>query len=174
MAIRDPRRVAAMAYDGMGTFELGIVSEVFGLPRPELQVRWYDFAVFALRREALRGTGGIRVQVPYGIGALRRAGTIVIPGWHVEEAPPEDLLRKGGRGRRDRRGALTNRRLGARFLAGVERLAKEPVEDRAGCASRSRHKPDGKRGRGSSDRKKSYCAQRNRPLLMRPPGQGTA
>src|SRR2546422_5116811 len=48
---------------------------------------------------------------------------------------PEDLLRKGGRGRRDRRGALTNRRLGARFLAGVERLAKEPVEDRAGCAS---------------------------------------
>ena len=94
MAIRDPRRVAAMAYDGMGTFELGIVSEVFGLPRPELQVRWYDFAVFALRREALRGTGGIRVQVPYGIGALRRAGTIVIPGWHVDEAPPEDLLSK--------------------------------------------------------------------------------
>jgi hypothetical protein len=33
MALRDPRKLAAMAYDGMG---LGIVSEVFGLSRPEL------------------------------------------------------------------------------------------------------------------------------------------
>jgi len=66
------RKVAPMAYDGMGTFELGIVSEVFGLARPELNVPWYEFRVFSLDRAPLRGTGGVRVQAPHGIGVLRR------------------------------------------------------------------------------------------------------
>jgi len=92
MVLRDPRKLAAMAYDGMGTFELGIVSEVFGLSRPELNVPWYEFRVFSLDRAPLRGTGGIRVQAPHGMGVLRSAGTIIIPGWHVDEAPPDALL----------------------------------------------------------------------------------
>src|SRR5262249_40128030 len=92
MTHRDPRKLAALAYDGMGTFELGIVSEVFGLPRPELNVPWYEFRVFSLDRAPLRGTGGIRIQAPHGISVLRNAGTIIVPGWHVDEAPPEDLL----------------------------------------------------------------------------------
>ena len=83
-----------MAYDGMGTFELGIVSEVFGLSRPELDVPWYEFRVFSLDRAPLLGTGGIRVQAPHGMGVLRSAGTIIVPGWHVDEAPPEALLRR--------------------------------------------------------------------------------
>src|SRR5262249_60715538 len=94
MALRDRRKRAAMAYDGMGTFELGIVSEVFGLSRPELHVRWYEFRVFSLDRASLRGTGGIRVQAPHGMGVLRSAGTIIVPGWHVDEAPPQALLRR--------------------------------------------------------------------------------
>jgi AraC family transcriptional regulator, transcriptional activator FtrA len=94
MAFRNPRKLAAMAYDGMGTFELGIVSEVFGLPRPELNVSWYDFRVFSPERMTLRATGGIRVQAPHGMGVLRTAGTIIIPGWRVGEAPPEALLRR--------------------------------------------------------------------------------
>jgi AraC family transcriptional activator FtrA len=90
---RNLRKVAALAYEGLGTFELGIVAEVFGLPRPELEVEWYDFAVFSLDRRPLRATGGIRVEAPYGLRAVRGAGTIVIPGWRVDEAPPEPLLR---------------------------------------------------------------------------------
>src|ERR1700735_2553410 len=93
MSRRDPRKLAAMAYDGMGTFELGIVSEVFGLSRPELDVPWYHFRVFSLDRAPLRGTGGIRVHAPHGIGVLRSAGTIIVPGWHVDQPPPETLLR---------------------------------------------------------------------------------
>src|SRR5579862_4498174 len=93
MARRDFRQVAALAYDRMGAFELGIVSEVFGLSRPELDVDWYRFSVFSLERRPLRATGGIRVEAPHGVGVLRTAGTIVIPGWHVEEPPPERLLR---------------------------------------------------------------------------------
>ena len=93
MARRDFRKVAALAYDRMGAFELGIVSEVFGLARPELDVDWYRFSVFSLERRPLRATGGIRLRAPHGVGVLRTAGTIMIPGWHVEERPPERLLR---------------------------------------------------------------------------------
>jgi len=90
---RNLRKVAAFAYEGLGTFELGIVAEVFGLRRPELGVEWYEFAVFSLDRGPLRATGGIKVEVPYGLRAVRGAGTIVIPGWRVDEAPPEPLVR---------------------------------------------------------------------------------
>jgi AraC family transcriptional activator FtrA len=89
---RNLRRVAALAYEGLGTFELGIVAEVFGLRRPELEVEWYDFAVFSLRRGPVRATGGIRVEAPYGLAAVRRSGTIVIPGWRVDEPPPGPLV----------------------------------------------------------------------------------
>jgi AraC family transcriptional regulator, transcriptional activator FtrA len=89
---RNLRKVAAFAYEGLGTFELGIVAEVFGLQRPELEAEWYDFAVFSLDRRPLRATGGIRVEAPYGLRAVRGAGTIVIPGWRVDETPPAALL----------------------------------------------------------------------------------
>ena len=48
MSSLDRRRVAALAYDGLCTFEFGIVVEVFGLPRPELGPGWYKFQVCAL------------------------------------------------------------------------------------------------------------------------------
>jgi AraC family transcriptional regulator, transcriptional activator FtrA len=89
------RRVVAVAYDGLCTFEFGIVVEVFGLPRPELTVPWYRFRVCALERRGLRATGGVSVRADAGLGALRRAGTIVIPGWRdADERPPERLLRE--------------------------------------------------------------------------------
>jgi AraC family transcriptional regulator, transcriptional activator FtrA len=94
MATRDWRRVAALAYDELCTFEFGIVVEVFGLPRPELGVPWYEFEVCSLERGPLRAAGGVRVEARRGLGALRRAGTIVIPGWrHADEPPPPELLR---------------------------------------------------------------------------------
>ena len=40
MASRDLRRVVALAYDGLGTFEFGIVVELFGLRRIGLGVPW--------------------------------------------------------------------------------------------------------------------------------------
>jgi AraC family transcriptional regulator, transcriptional activator FtrA len=89
------RRVAALAYDGLCTFEFGIVVEIFGLPRPEITVPWYQFQVCGLTRGALRATGGVRVRTDAGLSGLRRAGTIVFPGWrNPDERPPENLLRE--------------------------------------------------------------------------------
>jgi AraC family transcriptional activator FtrA len=86
-------RVAALVYDGLCTFEFGIAVEVFGLPRPEMGPSWYRFEVCALDRGPLRATGGITVRATAGLEGLRRAGTIVIPGWRdVDERPPAALL----------------------------------------------------------------------------------
>ena len=94
MARVDRRRVVALAYDRMATFEFGIVVEVFGLPRPEIEVPWYRFEVCAIDRGPLRATGGVTIRVGAGLRALSRAGTIVIPGWRdPDERPPEALLK---------------------------------------------------------------------------------
>ena len=92
MLAPDRRRVVALAYEGLCTFEFGIVVEIFGLARPELDVDWYRFRVCSLQSGPLRATGGITVRAPADLGALARAGTIVIPGWNPDEAPPEVLL----------------------------------------------------------------------------------
>jgi AraC family transcriptional activator FtrA len=86
------RDVAVLAYGGQATFELGIVVELFGLPRPEFS-EWYRFKVCALETGPLGATGGLTITCRHGIDALSRAGTIVIPGWRTEERPPERLLR---------------------------------------------------------------------------------
>src|SRR5690242_15789061 len=86
------RDVAVLAYSGMATFELGIVVELFGLPRPELS-EWYRFKVCALESGPLVATGGRMITPRHGIEALSRAGTIVIPSWQTEQQPPERLLR---------------------------------------------------------------------------------
>lgn len=88
------RTVAALAYDGLCTFEFGIAVELFGLARPELGVDWYDFVVCSFDRGPLRATGGVRIEAAAGLPTLRRADTIVVPGWRdVDEIPPEPLLR---------------------------------------------------------------------------------
>jgi AraC family transcriptional activator FtrA len=92
MATLDRRRVSALAYDGLGTFELGIVVEVFGLARPEVGTDWYRFGVCSLERGPLRATGGFLVQTRSGLADLAGAGTIIIPGWRVQDAPPPALV----------------------------------------------------------------------------------
>jgi AraC family transcriptional regulator, transcriptional activator FtrA len=87
------RRVVALVYDRLCTFEFGIVVEMFGLPRPELAVDWYQFCVCSLDPGPLNATGGVMVQPTAGLRALQRAGTIVIPGWRdPDERPPEAML----------------------------------------------------------------------------------
>jgi len=84
--------VAAIAYDGLCTFEFGIVVELFGLPRPEL-ASWYDFFVCSADKGPHTTIGGVQVTTGRGLAALRRAHTIVVPGWRdVEERPPAELV----------------------------------------------------------------------------------
>jgi AraC family transcriptional regulator, transcriptional activator FtrA len=87
--------VAALAYDGLCTFEFGCTVELFSLDRPELGVQWYEFAVCAAERGALRAMGGITVSVPHSLKLLDRADTIIVPGWrNAKEEPPAELTRR--------------------------------------------------------------------------------
>jgi AraC family transcriptional regulator, transcriptional activator FtrA len=104
---RRPRRrhvVAAVAYEGLSTFEFGIVVELFGLRRPEID-NWYEFIVCGETMRPSAASGGVQFVARSGYAGLARADTIVIPGWRdVHERPPERLiqilLREHARGAR--------------------------------------------------------------------------
>lgn len=84
--------VAAVAYDGLCTFELGVAVEIFGLPRPEMGKNWYQFEVAGIDPGEMRALGGLRVVVDGGIDTIERAGTIIIPGWRGATEPVPDTL----------------------------------------------------------------------------------
>lgn len=73
--------VSVLAYDGMSAFETGIVTEVFGLPRPEFDVPWYELSVCATRPDhPIRVVGGASLQTPYGLDVFAAAETVIVPG----------------------------------------------------------------------------------------------
>ncbi|WP_266160561.1 transcriptional regulator FtrA [Dyella silvatica] len=86
------RRVAALVYDGLCTFEFGIAVEMFGLARPEI-ASWYEFELCAVDAGPMRASGGLQVIAQGGLERLAQAGTVIVPGWRgVDAAPPPALL----------------------------------------------------------------------------------
>lgn len=92
MSDTPPHLVAVLVYDGLCTFEFGIVADVFGHPRPEMGPGWYRLVSCAVERGPLRATGGVVVQAEAGLEALSRADTIIVPGWRRNGAPPPPRL----------------------------------------------------------------------------------
>jgi AraC family transcriptional activator FtrA len=77
----------------MAPFELSIVIEVFGLQRPELPVgSWYTVDVCAVQPGDHRVVGGMSLSVAHGLDRMRRADTIIIPGWPVHRPVPAALV----------------------------------------------------------------------------------
>lgn len=94
MSAPDPRNVVVVAYDQLAMFEFGIATEIFALRRPEITVPWYRCRVCAIEPGPIRAKGGITITADARLASLRRAGTIVIPGWRsLDERPPEAFLR---------------------------------------------------------------------------------
>lgn len=88
------RRVVALVYNGLCTFEFGIVAEVFGLHRPEVDREWYSFTSVAAENGPLTAAGGIEVKATGSRRALSTADTVVIPGWRGKDTPvPSSLCR---------------------------------------------------------------------------------
>ncbi|MER7889449.1 transcriptional regulator FtrA [Micromonospora sp. NPDC094482] len=98
------RTVAVLAYPGMSVFETGIVTEVFGLPRPEFDVDWYDLTVCAERPGPVPVVGGASLHTPYGLDVLAAARTVIVPGVPDVTAEPSPELVTALR-RAHRRGA---------------------------------------------------------------------
>ncbi len=85
-------RVVALLYDGLCTFEFGIVAEVFGLSRPEMGPGWYRFASCAIEPGSLRAHGGFSIVPDAGIDLVDSADLVVVPGWRGADAPVPPVL----------------------------------------------------------------------------------
>jgi AraC family transcriptional regulator, transcriptional activator FtrA len=81
------RKIAILTYDGLCTFEYGIVSEVFGLYRPEVGGYLYDVSSVSLEKRPLHAVGGLDFTVTGTRADLESADTIVVPGWRGKDEP---------------------------------------------------------------------------------------
>jgi AraC family transcriptional activator FtrA len=70
--------VAAYLFDGMSAFELGCVTEVFALPRPELGLPWYDFKACAQTTQPLRALGGFTMTARHDMTEFAAADTLIV------------------------------------------------------------------------------------------------
>lgn len=97
--------VAAVANQGVLTFDLAVPCEVFGWDRSYLGVEWYEFLVCAADPPPLRTCTGFTIDTPYGLEELARADTILVPGWSDPDHRPsaelvsalQDAHRRGAR-----------------------------------------------------------------------------
>jgi AraC family transcriptional activator FtrA len=90
----EPHRVAVPVLDGMPLFEIGVVGEVFGMPRPDLLRRPYLVQVCAVGRGPVRTQGAeITIAAECGLDEVRRAETVVVPALPSFDTPvPPELL----------------------------------------------------------------------------------
>ncbi|MCV3764953.1 transcriptional regulator FtrA [Rhizobium sp. TRM95796] len=87
--------VVALLYDGLCTFEFGIVAEIFGLSRPEMGEGWYRYASCAIEPGPLRAHGGFVIQTEDNSHLIDEADLIIAPGWKGAGVPvPQDLVER--------------------------------------------------------------------------------
>lgn len=88
----DRRTVSVLAYRGMSFFETGIVTEVFGLPRPEFDLPWYEVTVCAERPGPIPVIGRASLDTPHGLDVFAHASTVIVPGAPDVTADPSPEL----------------------------------------------------------------------------------
>ena len=86
------KTVAAVVCNGVSPFEFAVACEVFGLDRSELGVPWYRFLVCAAEPPPVTTPMGFTIDTPHGLGALRRADTIVVPADNRHGEELDELL----------------------------------------------------------------------------------
>ncbi|HVN50548.1 MAG TPA: hypothetical protein VMT43_03900, partial [Acidimicrobiales bacterium] len=65
----------------MSPLEIAVATEFLGIERPQLGQRWYRFTICAPEPGLVALEGGMTLRVEHGLDAMRRADTILIPGW---------------------------------------------------------------------------------------------
>ena len=80
--------VAVLLFSGGPIFESSIPLSVFGIDRQDAGVPRYRLLVCAGEDGPLRTTGGLQLSAPFGLEAISRAGTVVVPAWRSITQPP--------------------------------------------------------------------------------------
>ena len=94
-------RVVALCLDGLVAFDLTAPAQAFGLAAEPGGRPLYEFSSCSIGAAAVRTTSGFGITPPAGLDALRRAQTIVVPGYAAVLDPPPaaalDALRAAAR-----------------------------------------------------------------------------
>lgn len=90
-------RIVAVLVDGMSALEPAVAYDFLGADRRSLHPGWYRYTVCSPGAGPVR-IGGATMTVHNGLDALRRADTVLIPGWcSIDHRPPGDLVDAVGR-----------------------------------------------------------------------------
>ncbi len=94
-------RVVALCLDGIVAFDLTAPAQAFALAAKPGGEPHYEFSTCSPDGAEVRTTSGFGVSTQAGLGALRRADTVVVPGYAGILAPPPEpalaALRAAGR-----------------------------------------------------------------------------
>jgi transcriptional regulator GlxA family with amidase domain len=86
-------RVAIVCFDGLVAFDLTAPAQAFMLAARPGGEPLYEVVTCAPDGKPVRTTSGFEVTPSSGLGALRRAGTVVLPGYaNIIAPPPEEVL----------------------------------------------------------------------------------
>jgi transcriptional regulator GlxA family with amidase domain len=86
-------RVAVLCLDGLVAFDLTAPAQAFMLAARPSGKPLYEVSVCTPDGEPVRTTSGFALTPSAGTAALRRADTVVVPGYaNVLESPPEEAL----------------------------------------------------------------------------------
>jgi transcriptional regulator GlxA family with amidase domain len=86
-------RVVALCFDGLVAFDLTAPAQAFGLAARANGEPLYAFSTCSVGGTEVRTTSGFGISPQAGLGALRRADTIAVPGYAglLEPPPPAAL-----------------------------------------------------------------------------------
>jgi AraC family transcriptional regulator, transcriptional activator FtrA len=85
--------VALVAADGLGLFEFGVASDIFGLDRTaEYGVPWYRLTVCCAGARAVTSDSGLRIGATAGLRGLRDADLVIVPPFERDPSVPAALL----------------------------------------------------------------------------------
>lgn len=86
-------RVAVLCFDGLVAFDLTAPAQAFMLAAQPGGEPLYEVTVCSPDGKPVRTTGGFQVTPESGPGALRRAETVVLPGYAaIFDPPPREVL----------------------------------------------------------------------------------
>jgi AraC family transcriptional regulator, transcriptional activator FtrA len=83
--------VVTVLADGMSALEPSVAHDFLGDDRSYLGLPWYRYSLCAAAATPIR-IGPITTIIDNGLATLRRADTIVIPGWCSRDTPPPSEL----------------------------------------------------------------------------------
>jgi transcriptional regulator GlxA family with amidase domain len=113
-----PVVVSSVVADGLiGSFGLGVTTEVFGYDRTQLGLPRFDYALVTEHPGEVRTDTGLRLLVDEGLDRLARSDIVTLSAWELFERDPSPALVAAIRAAHDRGAIIVSQCTGAFVLA---------------------------------------------------------